>query len=68
MQTGPKGGVSGFWRYWNLTHHSVGDGLISLLAHNGKHNLVDYRFDMWSEIGLNLAIWFVTLMLPRFHI
>lgn len=62
MQTGPEGGVSGFWGYWNLTHHSRGDGLISLLAHNGKHNLVDYRFDMWSEIGLNLPIWFETII------
>lgn len=64
MQTGPKGGVSGFWRYWNLTHHSGGDGLISLLAHNRRHNLVDYRFDMWNSIVLNLAIRFVMLMLP----
>lgn len=46
MQTGPKGGVSGFWRYWNLTRHSRRDGLIPLLVHNGKHNLVDDRFDM----------------------
>lgn len=68
MQTGPKGGVSGFWCYWNLTHHSGGDGLILLLAHNGKYNLVDYRFDIWSEIGLNLAIWFVKLMLLLLYI
>lgn len=51
MQTGPKGGVSGFWRYWNLTRHSRRDSLVPLLVHNGKLNFVDDHFDMCVVIG-----------------